>query len=344
MRLMRREILIEVGALAILGAWNIASRAQTEAPNARLQRVRSMYSLDEMHEKPWHLKMDVTAFTDQGQNPQPGTVEIWSAGKNRRIIFDFGAAKLTRLITDGDYYRSTTDKEVPFRAIEVLDRVLSAGPSPEDLQHDFAGMQTHAFGKVKLECIMLTPTAQMKNAPLGLFPTYCFPPGGDRLVLTYDVGDEATMIQQEGAFQGHAVPVKLEIVEKKVSVATAAVTLLTSYEPQPDDFVPSADMKKGRGIAIISGGVIAGSRLTFVQPAYPESAKQNRLSGTVILRALIDREGHIRSLRPSNDSNPDFIVAAIAAVRQWTYRPYLLNGEPTEIDTTITVNFALNSR
>jgi protein TonB len=39
---------------------------------------------------------------------------------------------------------------------------------------------------------------------------------------------------------------------------------------------------------------------------------------------------------------PDFVIAAIAAVRQWVYRPYLLNGEPTEVDTTITVNFALN--
>jgi TonB family protein len=341
MRLLRKAILIEGCALAMICAWSVTSPAQTEDPSTRLHRVRNLYSLDEMHEKPWHLKMDVTVFTDQGQDPQPGTVEVWSAGKNRRVVFDFGAAKLTRLTTDTDYYRSTTDKEIPYRVMELLDRELSAGPSQEDLQHDFAEMETHSFGKLKLECIMLTPTAKMKYAPLGLFPTYCLEPGSDRLVLMYDVGDETTMIQRQGTFQGHAVPIKLEIVEKKVLVATAAVTLLKSYEPQPDDFVPTADMKKGGDIAQVSGAVIAGNRLTFVQPAYPDSAKLRQLSGTVVLRALIDREGHVRSLRPINNADTDFVLSAVAAVRQWTYEPYLLNGEPTEVDTTITVNFVL---
>jgi TonB family protein len=342
MRLLRKAILIEGCALAMICAWNVTSQAQTEDPSTRLHRVGGLYSLDEMHEKPWHLKMDVTVFTDQGQNPQPGTVEVWSAGKNRRVVFDFGVAKLTRLNTDADYYRSTTDKEIPYRAMELLDREMSAGPSHEDLQRDFAGMQTHAFGKLKLECIMLTPTAQMKNAPLGLFPTYCLEPGSDRLVLMYDVGDETTMIQQQGTFRGHTAPIKLQIVENKVLVATAAVTQLSGYEPQPDDFVPAADMKKGGDIARMSGAVIAGNRLTFVQPAYPDLAKLRHLSGTVVLRALIDREGHVRSLRPTNNADTDFILSAVAAVRQWTYKPYLLNGEPTEVDTTITVNFALN--
>jgi TonB family protein len=344
MRLKRTAILMQSCALTILCACNIASAAQTGDPNARLQKVEGLYSLDTVYEKPWHLKMNITVLSDQGQNPQQGTVEVWNTGRNRRVTFDFGTAKLTRLTTDGDSYRSTTDNEVPYRAMELLERELSMGPSSADLQHDFAGLQMHKFGKLKLECIMLTPTAQMKDVPLGLFPTYCLQPGSDRLVVSYDVGDEVTMIQREGTFLGRAVPTMLQIAENKVLVATAEVTLLTTYEPQPDDFVPAADMKKGSDIARLSGSVIAGSRLTFVQPIYPESAKINHLSGTVTLHALIDRGGHIRSLRPVNTSDPDFITAAIAAVRQWTYRPYLLNGEPTEVDTTITVNFAINGR
>jgi TonB family protein len=94
--------------------------------------------------------------------------------------------------------------------------------------------------------------------------------------------------------------------------------------------------------ARIAGGVIAGNRVSFVEPMYPESAKERHESGSVILRAVIGRDGHVHSLRPTNAADADFVIAAIAAVRQWTYRPYLLNGEPTEVDTTITVNFALN--
>jgi TonB family protein len=88
--------------------------------------------------------------------------------------------------------------------------------------------------------------------------------------------------------------------------------------------------------------VIAGTRVTFVQPVYPGVAKQNHESGTVVLRALIGRDGHIHSLRPVSVSNSDFLISAIAAVRQWTYKPYLLKGEPVEVDTTITVNYALS--
>jgi protein TonB len=101
-------------------------------------------------------------------------------------------------------------------------------------------------------------------------------------------------------------------------------------------------MKPLGGEARILGGVIAGNRVSFTQPVYPESAKANHQSGTVILRAIIGRDGHVHSLRPANTADPDFVIAAIAAVRRWTYKPYLLNGVPTEVHSMITVNFALN--
>ena len=91
----------------------------------------------------------------------------------------------------------------------------------------------------------------------------------------------------------------------------------------------------------IAGGVIAGNILTKATPIYPQVAKDAKVSGTVVLHAIIDKEGMMKSLNVI--SGPAMLQgAAIDAVRQWTYRPYLLNGEPTEVDTTITVNFSLN--
>jgi TonB family protein len=95
------------------------------------------------------------------------------------------------------------------------------------------------------------------------------------------------------------------------------------------------------GPARIAGGVIAGARTSFVQPKYPQMAKLAHLSGTVVLRAIISKTGTIEDLEVSFATSPMFVLASINAVRQWTYRPYLLNGQPTEVDTTITVNYAM---
>lgn len=91
----------------------------------------------------------------------------------------------------------------------------------------------------------------------------------------------------------------------------------------------------------VSGSVIAGSRITFVEPVYPPDAKAAKLNGTVVLHAIIGKDGTIKEL--SVLSGPDqFRESALTAVKQWVYRPYLLNGNPVEVDTTITINYALS--
>ena len=78
-----------------------------------------------------------------------------------------------------------------------------------------------------------------------------------------------------------------------------------------------------------------------VTPAYPPLARQIRLEGTVSLEAVITREGAIDSLRVIS-GHPLLVGAAVEAVKQWRYRPTLLNGTPVEIITTVEVNFRLN--
>jgi protein TonB len=105
---------------------------------------------------------------------------------------------------------------------------------------------------------------------------------------------------------------------------------------------PKVSLKPPVGPARISGGVIAGTRTTFVQPQYPPIAKIAHQSGTVVLRAIISKTGTIEKLEVSSSTNAMFNNNALEAVKQWRYKPYILNNEPTEVDTTITVNFALS--
>ncbi len=83
-----------------------------------------------------------------------------------------------------------------------------------------------------------------------------------------------------------------------------------------------------------------GDLLRKVQPAYPALARSARIQGTVVLQAMIGKQGTIENLRVLT-GHPMLLQAALDAVRQWRYRPYILNSEPVEVETQITVNFSL---
>ena len=75
-------------------------------------------------------------------------------------------------------------------------------------------------------------------------------------------------------------------------------------------------------------------------PEYPLIAKATHTQGTVVLQATISRQGTIENLRVT--SGPLMLQqAAVDAVRTWRYRPYLLNGDPVEVETTVNVIFTL---
>ncbi|MEK6397389.1 MAG: energy transducer TonB [Terriglobus sp.] len=89
---------------------------------------------------------------------------------------------------------------------------------------------------------------------------------------------------------------------------------------------------------VVSSGVIAGNKLSGATPVYPALAKAAHVSGAVVLHAVISKSGEMERL--SVVSGPEMLrSSAVAAVQTWRYRPYQLNGEATEVETTITVNF-----
>ena len=90
----------------------------------------------------------------------------------------------------------------------------------------------------------------------------------------------------------------------------------------------------------VSAGVTSGLLVRKVNPTYPPLARQARISGTVVLRAVISKDGSIENLSLVS-GHPMLAPAAIDAVKQWKYKPYLLNGEPVEVDTEVQVNFTL---
>ena len=92
----------------------------------------------------------------------------------------------------------------------------------------------------------------------------------------------------------------------------------------------------------ISQGVTKGLLIHRVEPTYPPLARAARVQGEVVLTAVISTSGEIENLQLVS-GHPMLVPEAIAAVRQWRYKPYLLNGQPVEVETTITVIFSLSS-
>lgn len=91
----------------------------------------------------------------------------------------------------------------------------------------------------------------------------------------------------------------------------------------------------------VSQGVSQGLLIHKVMPVYPEAARTARIQGVVVLHAQISKDGKIEHLQVV--SGPAMLQpAAIHAVRQWRYKPYVLNGQPVEVDTVISVNFKLS--
>jgi TonB family protein len=90
----------------------------------------------------------------------------------------------------------------------------------------------------------------------------------------------------------------------------------------------------------VSAAVMAENLLTKVVPEYPPAAKKARIQGTVVLDAVIGKDGNVQNLRVLSGPN-ELQQSALDAVRQWTYKPYLLNGDPIEVKTTVNVVYSL---
>jgi len=87
--------------------------------------------------------------------------------------------------------------------------------------------------------------------------------------------------------------------------------------------------------------MMEGNLIYRVQPQYPALARQARVQGVVVLRAVISRDGRIENLQVIS-GHPLLVKSAEDSVSQWRYRPYYLNNEPVEVETQVTVNFTLS--
>jgi len=129
-----------------------------------------------------------------------------------------------------------------------------------------------------------------------------------------------------------------KIMEKGVS---ADQSTTTDFPKQPSQTPPASDPTAPPPKRVrVGAGVSTGFLVHQVAPVYPSEARRDRIQGVVVLQAVINKEGRIADLKLVSGPK-ELVQAAIGAVQQWRYRPYLFNGEPVEVETQVQVNFRL---
>ncbi|HEY3928557.1 MAG TPA: energy transducer TonB [Candidatus Koribacter sp.] len=146
---------------------------------------------------------------------------------------------------------------------------------------------------------------------------------------------------------GKPMPVNAEVPIDFIISSQVQLTPKSQIPPRPGATNASSPSGSPQGVKIatpklirISQGVSEGLLIRKVMPIYPMDAKLNHLQGSVLLEAIIRKDGLIGNLKVV--SGPDeFVQASMDAVSLWRYLPYLFNGEPVEVATTIQVNYQL---
>jgi TonB family protein len=143
-------------------------------------------------------------------------------------------------------------------------------------------------------------------------------------------------LEQNGIEVSVTDPTRVAII---LNVGKVQETLTISADGRP----AAVPVDAGAPKRIRVGGSVQATKVeSMVQPQYPRDCKIEGVEGTVLLRGVIGRDGALINLEPINQLVDQRLVsAAVEAVRQWRYRPTLLNGDPVEVITEIQVNFTL---
>lgn len=284
--------------------------------------------------QPWHLKASYKLLDEKGNVADQGSYEeFWvSPIKFKRIYTgasfgrtDYGTAK-------GIYSVGLSDPIHHPNYQSLRREFVSPLPSPEWIKHN--SVNSHAFGPKgdKLSCVGFDGS----NTPL-----YCLDPARPIVVVdAYPAEQQQTIHDRILNFHGQFIAGDLKFIYAKKIVTEAHLDVLQTLSPVNDfDYaVPPEAILLHRGIEIPEGEDIA---IKKTSPVYPETARMARVSGAVSLEAVIGVDGHIADLKVLSGPQ-ELRQAALDAVRTWVYPPYLLNGEPVEVNTRATVIFALS--
>jgi TonB family protein len=307
-------------------------------PNVAMQLAARVNGLGSSDMKPWHLKANYQTFDADGKPKDTGVFEEWWAGPEKYKISYASVGFNQVQYRDGDKTWMTGYVKWPPFLEGMVERLLVHPlPSASGVE-----AQKYVANDMKIGAAALMCLRQAVPSQYTALSTYCL----EKTMPIVRI--EEPYANGIVAFFNNDVKVNGQYVAKRIKVQNTGRPLLNidltvlEFPPRVEDadFAAPADAAVAPSRVELTGGVIASNRISGTDVKYPSAARSAREQGTVVLHAVIDKKGVIDDLRVV--SGPRILQqAALDAVKTWRYKPYLLNGQPMEVETQITVVFQL---
>jgi TonB family protein len=350
---MRTHLII---ALSLLASF-ISSVAQNSAtsvselpkdPRVLLAGAKPLYAYNDSALRPWHLVGTYQIFDHAGNPAQHGTYEFWweKPGVYRSSWSRAGSTRSEWHTEDGNaFQQSSGDRLFYFEhAIESL--VFS--PVPDLASLDQGGFEIKrdrmSIGKIELPCVEIKAHAR-SDAKFPFLPgvqpgSYCFDPHLPILRIEHQFNSIYIEFNQLTIRQNHVIPREISITDSRHKLLTFSLETISDWADDAGTIKPPSS-----GEPFLSADRVLpyeeGKLQNKIPPVYPQAAKAQRISGTVILDAMIGSDGGVTDIRVLSGPSPLLTTASKDAVAQWRYSPRLLDGRPQEVDSIINVIFSL---
>ena len=297
--------------------------------------------------KPWHLKASFRLLDEQGNLLEEGHIEEYWAGPHKaRLTYTSTDYSQTTYWTDQGTMRSGDKQMPPVPVLEMRNQFVQPLPDPTYLEHQSFDLRPQQAGPTKLSCLAVTAPQGSIGLPALLGHVYCLDEARPLLRISA-MGQPPDHVDQYVrnkviSFQGHYIPQDIRMVRSGKDLITAHLDSIELLNPVNDaDFTPPPDAVLVPKKIAISAGVAQSNVIRNPAPQYPMDAKAAGVSGTVVIQAKIGKDGRVYDVHAISGP-PSLRQAAVDGVKNWAYKPYLLNGEAVEVDTTINVVFSLS--
>lgn len=339
-----RSLIMSAPSIALLlsSLWlapAMADMAAPDSPDALSTEVLQSQGLNFSGAKPWHLKASYTVFDKDGKDPVNGVFEEWWTGPHTyKLSYSRPGFSQTDYATDAGLYRQ--GEQAWPRGEELWIPISLMEPMP-DLRgiKDLALRKAEFTGEAKLRCVAVTGSAEPYPVTGKTYPTFCIDPTSPvvRLSVPYGSTEETTFNRILG-FQGHYVAGDIKTYRSGKTIFQLTVDSLEGLANAKDGlFTPPSD-----AVLLPPGPPSVGSMkiLKSAPTMYPALAKAEHWDGAVHIEAAVDRNGHVLSAKVI-DGPRMLQQVALDSVNQWIFRPFLVGGEPVEINAETKVRFKL---
>lgn len=295
--------------------------------------------------KPWHLKASFKLFDWDGKPTDEGIYEEFWAGprKSKRIITSANV-KQTEYTTEKGIFRTGSRDTAPDRYNNLINPLLHPIQLLTPQGGDVSSVQSvqKKLGKVELVCLREIIGSVKSAKAAG--ETYCLDSAVPALRISLVSSMSGQMFWNEIIrFQGHYIAKDVEGHWPEPSDAKPRTSLTLHLDMLEEiktvdeaKFTPPADATAPAKRIDLAESVTKGLVLNHPKPVYAPIACAAHVQGTVVLKVLIGPEGHVEHL--SVVSGPAMLQpGALDAVKKWTFKPYLVDGEAVEVATTVSV-------